>query len=188
LEYQLFNLNNNSDPVQSEGGIATVLTKGRYQVTSSYVWGDNMIGAFDHLIEINDSSKYSDTLSIPMIKFTSDGVLHSKYWNYFKCEKLCNGLELDFYSNGKKRLEGEFRNGKPNYIIEYRSDGTKEIEFWYVPGTVTYNRVNWFDESGKLDEYDEYKNRKRKVVKTTFTSQGKKVGREVIQINWVEKK
>jgi antitoxin component YwqK of YwqJK toxin-antitoxin module len=179
LDFNLFNLDNKTDRAESKNGIATVLTSGKYHLESTYIWGDNMVGTFDHIIEIKDSDRYIDTLDIPMIKFTWDGVLHSRYWNYFKCDKLCNGLELDFYPSGQKRLEGEFNNGKPNYIIEYRLDGTKETEFLYVPGTVLFKRVNWFDKTGKLDEYDVYKNGKHRTIKTTYTSQGKKVGREV---------
>jgi hypothetical protein len=79
----------------------------------------------------------------------------------------------------KKDLKENSTIGKPNHIIEYRVDGTKETEFLYVPGTVLYKRVNWFDKTGKLDEYDVYKNGKHRTIKTTYTSQGRKVGREV---------
>jgi hypothetical protein len=112
LEFNLFNLDNKTDRAESKNGIATVLTRGKYHLESNYIWGDNMVGMFDHVMEIKDSVRYIDTLDVPMIKFTWDGVLHSRYWNYFKCDKLCNGLESDFYPSGQKRLEGEFNNWK----------------------------------------------------------------------------
>ena len=181
LEFDLFNLDNKTDRTQSKDGIAIVLTKGTYHLSSNYIWGDNMVGMFDHTINIEDPVRQVDTLIVPMIKFTGDAVLHSKtpYWNYFKCEKLCDGHETDFYPNGQKRLEGVFVKGKPNHIIEYRPDGTKETESWFILGTQFYKRVEYFDESGKLDEYDDYKNEKHRTVKTTYTAQGKRVGREV---------
>ena len=131
----------------------------------------------------NKSGNYSYTLNIPSIKFTWDGVLHgSSYWNYFKCVKLCDGHEVDFYPNGHKRTEGEFHIGKPTHIIQYRENGTKEIEYWYVPGTQDLTRVNYFDESGDLEEYERYKRiSKRKTVKMTYSSSGQKTGREIIR-------
>jgi antitoxin component YwqK of YwqJK toxin-antitoxin module len=122
-------------------------------------------------------------VDIPKIKFTWDGVLHgSGYWNYFKCDKLCDGLEIDFYPNGQKRTEGQYRDGKPIHITEYRQNGLKENEFWYVAGTQYYTRAYYFDESGHLVEYELYKMKsKRKTVKTTYTAGGQKSGREVIR-------
>lgn len=184
LNYELTALNDTkghpSADVQSVNGKATVPEKGTYQLSSSLSWG-NLIGMFDQIIEITDSPKQVDTIYIPRIKFTGDGVLHSKYWNYFNCQKLCDGHETDYYPNGQKRLEGEFVKGKPNRITEYETDGTKKVEYWYVPGTLTYSRVNWFDKAGKLDEYDVYKTKKRKTVKTTYTSYGKQIAKEIIR-------
>jgi len=168
--------------IESNKEFAVVPTQGTYHVTSNYLW-DNLIGMFDDVIEINSSKKQVDTINIPRIKSTWDGVLHAKtpYWNYFNCEKLCDGHETDFYPNGQKRLEGEFIKGKPNHIIEYRKDGKRKFECWYIPGTSSQTRVNWYDNNGKLDEYDKYDKRKHRTIKTTYTAQGKKVTREVIK-------
>lgn len=185
LDFQLSDLNITRDnllpDIQSVDGKAIVPKAGTYHLTSNFIWGDNMIGMFDQTIEIDEKLNQIDTIDIPKIKFTWDGVLHSKYWNYFNCMKLCDGNETDYYPNGQKRLEGEFVNGKPNRIIEYGLNGKKKVEFWYVPGTVSYKRVNWFDETGKLDEYDKYKIKKHKTIKTTYTSFGKRVGKDVIK-------
>lgn len=185
LNYELTALNDTKDhpsaDIHSVNGKATVLEKGTYQLSSSLSWGNNRIGMFDQIIEITNSSKQVDTIYIPRIKFTGDGVLHSKYWNYFNCQKLCDGHETDYYPNGQKRLEGEFVKGKPNRITEYETDGTKKVEYWYVPGTLTYSRVNWFDKEGKLDEYDVYKTKKRKTVKKTYAPSGKRIGKEIIR-------
>ncbi len=138
-----------------------------------------MVGMFDRTINITDSLKQVDTSDVPAIKFTWDGVLHSKYWNYFKCDKLCDEHESDLYSNGNKRIEGEFRNREPIHLTEYRNDGTKESEFWYRLGTNQYERVNFFNESGRLETYELYQSSKRKTIKTTFMANGHRVGREV---------
>jgi len=183
LEFELMNLNDSVFYIDSKNGIAIVPTKGQYLLTSYHSWAVGRIGSFSQTISIQDSIEQTDTLSIPKIKFTSDGVLHgSGYWNYFSCDKICDGLETDFYPNGQKRTEGEFRVGKPIYIIEYRQNGTKETEFWYVVETQIYTRVDYYDESGLLDEYELYKRKsKHKTVKTTYTASGQKNGREVIR-------
>jgi hypothetical protein len=179
LEFELLNLNDSNETIVSKNGIAVLKNTGSYLLTSYYAWG-NLVGSFNHTIQIEDK-RLADTLNIPRIKFTTESALHSRYWNYFNCDKLCDGLEKDFYPNGQKRLEGEFKNGKPSRLTEYRSDGTKETEFWYVAGTTLYTRVDYFDEAGKLDEFDKYKNGKRKTIKTTYTGGGKRSGREVIK-------
>jgi hypothetical protein len=183
LEFELLNLNvakdNLQSDIRSEKGVAIVPAAGIYYLTSNFVWGDNMVGMFDQIINIKDSPKQVDTLDVPAIKFTWDGVLHSKYWNYFKCDKLCDGLESDLYPNGKKRIEGEFKNGKPIHLTEYRNDETKESEFWYRLGTNQYERVNYFNESGMLETYELYQSSKRKTTKTTFIANGHRVAREV---------
>jgi hypothetical protein len=172
LDFELMNLNIDKDNLQqnikSDKGVAIVTIAGRYYLTSNVVWGDNMVGLFNQTIEVGDSPTQVDTIDIPAIKFTWDGVLHSKYWNYFKCDKLCDGIESDFYSNGKKRLEGEFKNGKPIHVVEYRNE---------------YEKVNYFDESGMLKSYELYKISKRRTVKTTFTASGKRTGRDITKHN-----
>ncbi|MGC3945543.1 MAG: hypothetical protein QM762_13670 [Chryseolinea sp.] len=151
LEFELLNLDDTVHDIQSKNGIAIVPSKGKYMLTSHHSWADDRIATFSQTISIDNSIEQTDTLNIPKIKFTWDGVLHgSGYWNYFNCDKLCDGHEVDFYPNGRKRTEGEFISGKPTHIIEYRQNGTKENEFWYVLGTQFYTRVDYFDESGDL--------------------------------------
>jgi len=180
IEFELLNLNGSREDMVSKNGIAVLKNKGTYLLTSYYVWRD-MVSSFNHTIQIEDFKKLVDTLNIPRIKFTTESALHSQYWNYFNCDKLCDGLETDFYPNGKKRLEGEFKNGKPSHLTEYREDGTKETESWYVAGTTLYTSVDYFNAAGKLDEYVKYKNRKRKTIKMTYNAQGKRSRREVIK-------
>ncbi len=188
LEFDLLNLNDTTDNIQSKNGIAIVPTKGKYLLTSQHDWADDRIGLFSQVIIVTDPIKQTDTLNIPKIKFTWDGVLHGTgYWNYFKCGKLCKGIEIDFYPNGQKRTEGEFKEGKPVHMVEYRQNGTRDSEFWYVVGTQFYKRANYFDESGILKEYEIYKKKsKRKTVVTTFTASGQKIESAVIRYTVVK--
>lgn len=185
LEFELIDLNNILDDYESKHGIATLQDTGAYLLTSHYEWGDK-VGSFSQAIQVNSFDGLVDTINIPKIKFTTERALHSKYWNYFNCNNLCDGIERDFHRNGQKRLEGEFKKGKPSYLIEYRNDGTKETESWYVSGTTLYKRIEYFDKTGTLLAYDKYRNRKRKTIVTSYNAQGREVRQETI-VNGIEK-
>ncbi|MEM6299693.1 MAG: hypothetical protein AAF740_13470, partial [Bacteroidota bacterium] len=58
----------------------------------------------------------SDTLDIPSICFTATGALHNNFYTYLNCEKVCDGYEVCYYSNGNKQLEGIFTDGKPDEL------------------------------------------------------------------------
>ena len=156
-----------------------VNSPGSYILDATYIWGDNMYGSVFHTINIKKSESFIDTLRIPRIKFTWDGVLHSQYWNYFDCEQLCNGVHSDTYPNGSKRMEGRFENGKPSYITSFRIDGTKEMTEFYNLGKLEFERIEYFDRNGQLSEYEVHKNKKLKTITITYSAEGEKLGKEV---------
>ena len=104
----------------------------------------------------------NDTIRIPKILFAGGNELHSKRWTYLNCGKVCNGKETDFYVNGNKRTEGIYENGKPLEIKEYRKNGTLRSQYFYENLTLNYERVDYYDENENLEEYEIYKNKKRK--------------------------
>ena len=125
------------------------------------------------------TSNRLDTLFIPRILFSSGSELHSKRWLYLNCEKICNGIETDYYENGRKRIEGDFVNGKPKEIKNYRKNGTLEYQELYNLGTLDYKRVNYFDESGELLEYEIYKKKKKKTIINVFDKAGELTERNI---------
>ncbi|MFI2741611.1 toxin-antitoxin system YwqK family antitoxin [Zhouia sp. PK063] len=114
----------------------------------------------------------NDTIRIPKILFAGGNELHSKRWTYLNCAKVCDGKETDFYENGNKRTEGTYKNGKPIEIKEYRKNGTLRAQYFYENLTLDYNRVDYYDENGDLEEYQIYKNKKRKTIIKTFDKKG----------------
>lgn len=130
-------------------------------------------------LNIKEFGKYSDTINVPKIRFVTPNALHSTEWNYYKCSKLCNGIETDFYPNGNKRLEGNFKNGKPSEIKEFNRNGKLETQTFYENYSLKYKRVNYFNESGELIEYEIYKNKKRKTIIKTYDKNGKLIEREI---------
>jgi antitoxin component YwqK of YwqJK toxin-antitoxin module len=120
----------------------------------------------------------NDTIRIPKILFAGGNELHSKRWTYLNCEKVCDGIETDFYENGNKRTEGTYENGKPIEIKEYRENGVLEAQYFYENLTVDYKRVDYYDENGNLEEYEIYTQKKRKRIIKTFDKDGKLTNRE----------
>ena len=121
----------------------------------------------------------ADTIYIPKILFAGGNELHSQRWTYLNCEKVCHGIETDFYSNGNKRLEGKFENGKPKYIKYCRKDGIIENEELYKIGEFEPYRENEFDENGNLSEYKTREKFKRKIVIKTFDKNDNLIDKEI---------
>lgn len=120
----------------------------------------------------------NDTIRIPKILFAGGNELHSKRWTYLNCEKVCNGKETDYYHNGNKRTSGTYENGKPIEIKEYRESGTLRAQYFYENLTLNYERVDYYDENENLEEYEIYKNKRRKTIIKTFDKNGKLTNRE----------
>ena len=121
----------------------------------------------------------NDTIRIPRILFGAGKELHSKRWSYLNCDKICQGTESDFYPNGNKRLEGNFKDGKPSEIKFYEKNGILESQKIYEAGTLNIGRVNYFDEKGKLMGYELHKNKKRKTIICTFDKNRKRIKKDI---------
>ena len=132
-------------------------------------------GFYSNIIKENSI----DTIIIPKILFSFGNELHSKRWKYLNCEEPSNGIETDFYENGKKRIVGKFKNGKPIEIKEYRENGTLVIQSFYENLTLKYNRINYYDHKERLVEYEIYKNKSKRTLIKTFDKNGNLIREEV---------
>ncbi|QHI36040.1 hypothetical protein IMCC3317_13930 [Kordia antarctica] len=133
----------------------------------------------DWVLQYSTSFKTkNDTIRIPKILFAGGSELHSKRWTYLNCEKVCDGIETDFYENGNKRTEGTYENGKPIEIKEYRKNGILRAQYFYENLTLNYTRIDYYDENGDLEEYQTYKNKKRKTIIKMFDKNGEMTNRE----------
>jgi hypothetical protein len=178
LEYELNKIDSFENFYQSTNYKIIVPEKGRYFLSTGIEKGD-LIGLFFTSIEIKDTIGFIDTLFIPMIRFTVEKALHSQYWNYFNCDKLCDGEEIDHYANGNIRLKGLFVEGKPGEISEYRENGTIETNEIYKLGFQDFKKIEYFDNNGLLEKYEIYKNRKRKTIIISFNSNDKVIEKKV---------
>ncbi len=170
-EYEFNSLNNPNEFYSSKNSKVT-LPKGQYLVSFGKLDGD-LIKSSSQGLEIKDSKKITDTLILPKIVFTYQSALHSTYWNYYNCEKLCEGYQADFFPNGNLRLDGIFKDGKPTVITEYRENGIRQTKNYYKTGFSNILKVEYFDENGKLEEYEIYKYGKGKPKIKVFNSEGK---------------
>ena len=107
--------------------------------------------------------------------------LHTKRWGYLNCNKLCNGIETDLYSNGNKRLEGNFINGKPKEIKFFRENGIIEKQEIYKLGSFNHKQLNYYDITGKLVGYETFKNEKRKSIIRRFDENGKLLDKKILK-------
>ncbi|WP_162897293.1 toxin-antitoxin system YwqK family antitoxin [Aquimarina sp. BL5] len=128
----------------------------------------------DWVLQYSTSIKtINDTIRIPKILFAGGNELHSQRWTYLNCDKVCNGTETDFYANGTKRTEGNYKNGKPIDIKEYWENGELRAHYFYDNFTLDYKRVDYYNENGDLEEYQLYENKKKKTIIKTFNKNGK---------------
>lgn len=59
----------------------------------------------------------------------------SRSGDWFYCDKIANGYKVDYYKNGKKRIEGKFKNGNPIGILKYYDeDGPGYYNVYYRKG------------------------------------------------------
>ncbi len=177
LNFELFNLDNEKEYISSNFK-TSVDTIGNYFISSSLIDGDYRI-SINAPVKINNSEKFIDTISIPKIRFVTGSELHSKYWNYYNCNVLCDGNVIDYYTNGNKRLEGVFKNGKPLEITNYSEEkGIIEFKDTYEFGKSKVIKMEYFDENGNLFEYQKIKWKKGKKTIKTFNSKHKLIRTE----------
>jgi hypothetical protein len=113
----------------------------------------------DWVVQYTTSIKTNnDTIRIPKILFARGKDFPSKRWTYLNCDKVCNGTETDFYSNGNKRTEGTYVNGKPIERKEYWESGELHAHYFYDNFTIEYKKVIFYDENGNFVDEQIYEN------------------------------
>ncbi|NOU59602.1 hypothetical protein [Marinifilum caeruleilacunae] len=179
VQFDLFDIEKNKT-FYSKNNKVIVDTIGKYLV-GGYLTPGDLSYYFTSILHIKKKDKLIDTLNVSTIRFVTERALHSSFWNYYKCDKPCEGYETDYYSNGAKRVEGYFNSGKPDYISQYREDGTLETKTFYLKGMNLQRRVEYYDQAGELFEYETWDNRERKTIIKTYDSNGKFLNKEIIR-------
>lgn len=144
-----------------------------YEYITVYREVDDWVAQYTTVVKTKN-----DTIYIPKLLFASGNELHTQRWTYLNCEKVCDGIETDFYSNGNKRIEGKFENGKPSYIKYFRKNGVLKSEEFYQIGEFEPYRENNFNENGELLAYTTKQHYKKKVVIKTFDRNDNLINKE----------
>lgn len=124
----------------NSGITATIPDTGIYILTSPKIVDDSIVICISKFGLNTDTIKQRELFSVLLID-SKPGKIKNGDWLY--CGKLSNGYKIDYYNNGNKYLEGNFKRGKP----------VGELKF--------------YSESGKL-EYIEYYSRRGRKIKSEY--------------------
>ena len=141
-----------------DNGTILLPTKGEYKLIATEIEEIHNV-VIDKLINSDTLMKprideYIKMTNVSFTKKTSKeelkklGIIpNNKFMN---CEKVCDGIETDYYSNGTIRLKAEFKNGLVIGELKryYQSGKIKEISTYDKDG-ILINRT-LFDENGEI--------------------------------------
>lgn len=156
-DYYLLKRNGIKYPSSFGDGTIEIPEKGEYELI---VNGEN------HNISIC-SAINSDTLRSPEIE--EFFITHSRPNSVFRtCDKLCDGVKTDYYSDGSVRIKGEFKKG---YVVGelkryYQNGNLEEFSIYNKRGLISIKTL--FYENGKIKEFSVYNRRGLLINKTLF--------------------
>ena len=141
-----------------ENGTIILPTKGEYELIATEIGETHKI-AIDKLINSDTLIKprideYIKMTNVSFTKNTSKeelkklGIIpNNKFMN---CDKVCDGTETDYYSNGNIRLKAEFENGLAIGELKryYQSGKIKEISIYGKDGILIKKTL--FNENGEI--------------------------------------
>ena len=122
----------------NSGEVATLRDTGFY-VLKSYELaadGDSLLVHISKGLN-TDTLKQKDVYEV-IQKSYNKGAEEKAWAGWVCCGKRCAGVIVDYYANGKKRLEGNFKNGHP----------IGEFKFYHPDGTPKY--FEYYSSTGKL--------------------------------------
>jgi antitoxin component YwqK of YwqJK toxin-antitoxin module len=100
-----------------------------------------------------------------------------KFKNYYYCNTICNGINIDYYKNNRKRTEGEFKKGKPVQLTKYNKYDKGNIKSSFNERSKPL-LVEYYDKEGQLEKYKKYKYAKKKIYLKTYNSKKRIVTKE----------
>ena len=175
ISFELQNLESN-ESYYSEDSKVKIPTLGKYELSVTIKNG-KYERSYEEKIIIKESIIIIDTLTIPRILFETDNNSETDYSKYFKCDKVCNGYEVDYFENGNKRLEGNFVEGNAIWETEFERDGSS-IKYYYDKSN-RYTKWEYYDQNGNLTEYFVNKYKKKHFIQKTYDAKGKLIKSEV---------
>lgn len=175
ISFELQNLET-EESYYSKNSKVIIPSSGKYELSVTINNGKYQ-RSYEEKMEFKDSQKVVHTLIIPKILFEIDNNTETNYSKYFKCDKICNGYEVDYFENGNKRLEGNFVNGDAIWETEFERDGSF-IKYYYNKSN-QYTKWEYFDQNGSLIKYFVNNYKKKNFIQKTYSAKGKLINRKV---------
>ena len=102
-------------------------------------------------LKVNEFKVYSDTIAFKKLVECVGG-MHSGFSGFCVCDmERANGYLVDFYPNGKKRIEGTFKEGHAvgKLTYYYSSGGIKEVHYYDMSGKGSIKKKLFYDKNGQ---------------------------------------
>jgi antitoxin component YwqK of YwqJK toxin-antitoxin module len=160
----------------SENSKVIIPSPGKYELFVN-IHNGKFKSSYEEKIEFKNLQKVVDTFTIPKLLFVTDNDYKANSSKYFKCDKLCNGYEVDYFENGKKRLEGNFVNGNAIWETEFERDGSS-IKYYYDKSN-QYTKWEYYDQNGILIKYFINKYKRKNFIQKTYNAKGELIKSEV---------
>ncbi len=135
---------------KNNSGIVYLPETGNYRLSTIY--SDDLIDyhftSLDSVVDTVNSAKVQLCLEPP----TS----HPDFIGYCCCEAKCEGEQVEYYSNGNKRIEGCFKEGIPQgkLKIYYPSGELKQVDKYNKKGRLKKRIL--YDETGRVESSETY--------------------------------
>lgn len=126
------------------------IEKGIYIISIDIADGENA-KSYNLTREFKDDSLYNVNIELPKImrKLTSQ-IHYPTNLGFYYCDVKCNGWVKDFYSNGKLRISGKFKNGIPLKILNKYNINGELVEIQFYDKNGTYKKSKYPDYSKYL--------------------------------------
>ncbi|NAY93522.1 hypothetical protein GTQ34_16565 [Muricauda sp. JGD-17] len=141
-----------------DNGTILLPTKGEYELIATEIGETHKI-VIDKLINSDTLIKprIDEYIKMTNVSFTKKaskeelkklGIIPN--YRFMNCEKVCDGIETGYFSNGKIRLKAVFKNGLVIGELKryYQSGKIKEISNYDKDGVLTKRTL--FDENGEV--------------------------------------
>jgi hypothetical protein len=156
--YDFINLKNIDDSsFIYESGKGQMIDAGEYYLS--------LVEIGEVKIRLVNNYTYIDTFYFPTINELVGVTSGGGYYGFYKCDYPCNGIMVDYYKKGVKRLEGEFKNGIPvGQIKYYYPNGVLQEISDYSRFFRRYKGAIYYDMNGEVIKVEQ-KGYKIKIIK-----------------------
>lgn len=141
--------------VTDSSGILSLKERGKYAL--DYVLEDIDTTQLGRVYDFQMNQKiFRDTLVLTSIQACLEPTSHPDFIGYCCCGEKCEGEQVEYYSNGNKRIEGCFKEGIPQGVLKiyYPNGELKQVDKYSKKGRLKKRIL--YDEAGKEKSSENY--------------------------------